>query len=92
MLSCKKDIEIRFSEVDSLRIVWHGNYVHYFEDAREHFGNMFGLGYLDVFNNGFVTPIVHLDIDYKKYLAYGEKAYIEIEYVDLGSCKNNFQL
>ena len=26
---------IKFSEVDSLRVVWHGHYVRYFEDGRE---------------------------------------------------------
>ncbi len=26
---------VRFSEVDSLRIVWHGNYLKYFEDGRD---------------------------------------------------------
>ena len=32
------DIKVRFSEIDSLGILWHGNYVQYFEDGREAFG------------------------------------------------------
>ena len=31
-------IRVRFSEVDSMQIVWHGEYVRYFEDGREAFG------------------------------------------------------
>ena len=50
MLSSKIEIPIRFSEVDSLRVVWHGHYVKFFEDGRETFGKEFGLGYLDIFN------------------------------------------
>ena len=34
-LKASKDIEIRFSEVDSMNVVWHGSYALYFEDARE---------------------------------------------------------
>ena len=52
-LSASKDIEIRFSEVDSMNFVWHGSYSLYFEDAREAFGAKYGLGYLFIFNNGF---------------------------------------
>ena len=33
--------KVRFSEVDSMHIVWHGNYIKYLEDGREGFGNAF---------------------------------------------------
>lgn len=33
-----KVFDIRFSEVDSMNVVWHGSYPLYFEDAREAFG------------------------------------------------------
>lgn len=40
------EFDIRFSEVDSMNVVWHGSYPLYFEDAREAFGRKYGLGYL----------------------------------------------
>ena len=43
-------IQIRFSEVDALRMVWHGNYVQYMEDAREAFGRKYGLEYMHIYN------------------------------------------
>ena len=42
-LQAEKEIEIRFSEVDSMNIVWHGSYVLYLEDAREAFGKKYNL-------------------------------------------------
>ena len=61
MLKSIVEIPIKFSEVDSLRVVWHGNYVRYFEDGREAFGRQYGLGYLDIFENGnLAVPIVDL--------------------------------
>ena len=39
-------IPVKFSEIDSMRIVWHGNYVAYFEDGRESFSRRYpGIGY-----------------------------------------------
>ena len=38
-----KELEIRFSEVDSMNVVWHGSYPLYFEDAREAFGKKYGI-------------------------------------------------
>ena len=42
-LIAETEIGIRFNEVDALGIVWHGNYVKYFEDGREAFGEKFDL-------------------------------------------------
>ena len=41
VLSVTKSFDIRFSEVDSMGVVWHGNYAKYFEDAREEFGRKY---------------------------------------------------
>ena len=49
LLSAEKIIDIRFSEVDSMDIVWHGSYVQYFEDAREEFGKKYKLEYLRIY-------------------------------------------
>jgi len=77
-LKASKEIEIRFSEVDSMNIVWHGSYALYFEDAREAFGEKYGLGYLDIFGNGYYAPLIELHFNYKKPLIYGRKARVEI--------------
>lgn len=82
VLSEKININVRFSEVDSLFIVWHGHYLKYFEDAREAFGRKYGLGYLEMFNHGYVTPIVNIHCEYKAPLAYGDTAVVEVTYRD----------
>ena len=56
--SCK--VKVRFSEVDSMAVVWHGNYVKYLEDGREAFGLQFGVGYNEIFDNGYMTPVVKM--------------------------------
>lgn len=71
---------VRFSEVDSMNIVWHGSYSLYFEDAREEFGRQYGLGYLDIFGNGYYAPLVELSFKYKKPIIYGMECRVDITY------------
>lgn len=77
-LSAEIDFDIRFSEVDSMQIVWHGSYPLYFEDAREAFGRKYGLEYLYMFEQGFYAPLVDLRFKYKKPLVYGMTPRIRI--------------
>ena len=79
-LKTSKKIDVRFSEVDSMNIVWHGSYALYFEDAREQFGRDFGLSYMFYFDNGYYAPLVDLNFSYKKPLLYGQQAIIDIIY------------
>ena len=63
--------KIRFSEIDAMRVVWHGAYAKYFEDAREAFGKEYELGYQLIEDNGYYAPIVDLRFQYHKPLRYG---------------------
>jgi acyl-CoA thioester hydrolase len=91
VLSAIKEIEVRFSEVDSMGIVWHGSYALYFEEAREEFGRKYDLGYLKVFGEGYFVPLVNLDFSYKKPLIYGDKMSVRIEYIPTEAAKICFK-
>lgn len=65
--------KVRFEEVDSLRIVWHGRYPSYIEDGRAAFGEKYGMGYLDMYRGNFVAPIVQMHIDYRSPLLFPEE-------------------
>ena len=80
ILSVTKPFEVRFSEVDSMGVVWHGHYAMYFEDAREAFGAKYGLEYLMMYGKGFFEPIVELTFKYKRVMIYGMKPEITITY------------
>ncbi len=72
--------KIRFSEIDAMRVVWHGAYAKYFEDAREYFGQQFGLSYTLIEENGYFAPLVDLSFQYKRPLTYGMQPEIVITY------------
>lgn len=89
-LGCKTEIKVRFNEADPLGIVWHGHYIRYFEDGREDFGNQYGVGYLNFFNNGLVLPVVHVDCAFKKSLRYGDTVIVETSYIPCDAAKIQF--
>ncbi|MBR5763872.1 MAG: acyl-CoA thioesterase [Bacteroidaceae bacterium] len=79
-LFAEKKIEIRFSEVDVMNVVWHGSYPLYFEDAREAFGAKYGLSYKRYMDERVFAPIVELDIKYKRPILYGMTPVVRIMY------------
>jgi acyl-CoA thioester hydrolase len=80
-LKSVKEIEVRFNELDPLDVVWHGNYIKYFEDGREDFGEKHGIGYRDVRKAGLITPIVSVNCKFKKFVRFGDKLKIETCYI-----------
>ena len=89
-LKASKTFEVRFSEVDSMRIVWHGSYPLYFEDAREAFGKKYGLEYMTMLHNNFTAPLVDLSFHYHKPLLYGMTPRIDIVYHPTEAAKLKF--
>ena len=87
LLQAEKEFDIRFSEVDSMQIVWHGSYALYFEDAREEFGRKFHLEYMRMYEFGFYAPLVEFKVNYKQPLKYQDKAKIVITFRNTESAK-----
>lgn len=83
--------EIKFSEVDSMGVVWHGHYVRYLEDGREAWGKKYGLTYLDVYEQDFLLPVISLNCEYFSSLKYGDTAIIETTMIDSPAAKLYFE-
>lgn len=68
---------VRFEEVDSMMIVWHGRYASYFEDARVELGRRYGIGYSDFIRHRTPVPIRQLHVDHLIPLKFDEIITIE---------------
>lgn len=90
-LTAEHTVKVRFAEVDSMGVVWHGSYVNFLEDARETFGAKYGIGYMSVFKNGFFIPIVKMDIDYKTFARYEDDLVVKIKFVNSPAAKLIFE-
>ena len=86
------EIIVKFSDCDALGMVWHGNYVKYFEDGREDFGRKYNLGYWEIYKeSGLAVPIIHVECDYKKFVGLGEKITVESTFIDTPAAKIIFE-
>jgi len=90
-LAASIEFPVRFSEVDSLGIVWHGHYILYFEQGREAFGRKYGIDYLTVQSMGYTTPVVSSSCEHKLPLRYGETARVVTTLRDTPAAKLIFQ-
>lgn len=90
-LKVSETILVRFNEVDSLGIVWHGHYISYFEQGREAFGRKHGISYLDMKANNFATPIVKSSCEHFLPLKYGDSVRIETSFINSVSAKMIFK-
>lgn len=91
MLISEIEINVRFSETDAMGVVWHGNYLKFFEDGREAFGEKFGIPYLEVYNNGYFIPIVKTEVDYKSSVSFGQRIKICTRFVPSRAAKIVFE-
>lgn len=91
MLAIETDINIRFSDTDAMGVVWHGNYLRFFEDGREAFGEAHGLAYLTMYHAGYFTPIVRSEIDHKAAIYYGDEVKLITTFVPQRGAKLVFE-
>ena len=89
-LSYSLNLSVRFSETDAMGVVWHGNYLKFFEDAREGFGKKFGIEYLNIHKHGFFVPIVKSEMEHKASVYYGDEIEVHIDLVFLKAAKIKF--
>lgn len=69
-----KEIPVRYAETDKMGIVYHANYLLYFEDARTEFLNKLGYPYNKLEEQGYISPVVSFQCDYGTTLTYGDTA------------------
>jgi len=77
MISESIIIEAPFFDVDSCNIVWHGNYVKYFELARCQLLDTIGYNYKDMAKSGFTFPVVDLHVKYLRSVQFLQKIIVE---------------
>ena len=62
-------------------IVYHANYLLYFEDARTRFLEAIGFPYDHIEQAGYLSPVTHFECDYGAPLRYGDTAVVRTRVV-----------
>lgn len=71
-----------FHDLDPMNIVWHGNYVQYFEKARDALMSKIGYSYAEMLAGGHVWPVVDMNLRYYRPLALGQEFQVEAGIVE----------
>jgi len=85
-LYVEEDITVEFFDLDPLRIVWHGNYLNYFEIGRRSLLEKIGYGYLEMEKSGYAFPIIDISVKYVSSLRLGDRARIKAVLVEYENC------
>ncbi|HVN91723.1 MAG TPA: thioesterase family protein [Candidatus Binataceae bacterium] len=64
MISTEVLIKIHFYDLDPMRVVWHGHYPRFFEQARAALFDKIAFGYHEMADSGFLWPIVDMRIKF----------------------------
>lgn len=82
VLSASTEFQVEFYDVDSMNIVWHGNYIKYFEVARCVLLDTIKFGYTEMAASGYAWPVVDVRAKYIQPLQFRQKAVIEATLVE----------
>ena len=65
-------LRVRYSETDQMGVVYHGNYLPYFEVGRVEWLRRHGISYSEMEKSGIALPIVSLTLNYRKPARYDD--------------------
>ncbi|WP_077621866.1 acyl-CoA thioesterase [Sediminibacillus massiliensis] len=75
--SVKTTIKVRYQETDQMGVVYHANYLVWFEIGRTAFIEELGFKYHEMEQQGAVSPVVDANISFHHPIRYGEDAVVE---------------
>ncbi len=72
-MSAEMIIEVPFYDLDPMNVVWHGNYLKYFEQVRCVLLDKINYGYLKMNESGYIWPIIDVRLKYVNSASFGQK-------------------
>lgn len=77
MHKVKTPIEVRYQETDQMGVVYHANYLVWFEIGRTKFIEFLGFQYKEMEEHNVVSPVTNANIQFKKPIRYGDNVIVE---------------
>ncbi|QDP40297.1 acyl-CoA thioesterase [Radiobacillus deserti] len=70
-------IKVRYQETDQMGVVYHANYLVWFEIGRTDFIESLGFRYHEMEQQGVVSPVIDAQLSFKQPIRYGQEAFVE---------------
>lgn len=82
MISAECEIIAQFYDIDPMEVVWHGNYVRYFEQVRGVLLDKIGYNYPQMAKSGYLWPIVDMRIKFVRPVRYQQRLIVQASIVE----------
>jgi len=76
-LYAEEEITIEFYDLDPLQVVWHGNYINYFEVGRRALLEKIGYSYDEMAKSGYAFPVIEVSAKYLSSLRFRDRALVK---------------
>lgn len=83
-------IVVRYAETDKMGVVYHANYLIWFEVARTEFLEAIGQPYAKLEEQGIMSPVLRIECDYNTPLHYGDVAIVRTRVVTVSGVRTVF--
>ena len=82
--SSTREIQLLYADTDMMGVIYHANYLKYFELGRTGLIEDIGYRYVDMENTGYYAPVYDIQITYKNPLRYGDRGFVKtwVDYSD----------
>ncbi len=88
----KTEIRVIYGDTDQMGVVYYGNYLRYFEAARNEFLRAVGARWRDVeAAHGIYLPVVEAKVNYKRPALYDDLLVVEAKLAELGHASLRFE-
>ena len=78
------EFRIYYQDTDAGGVVYHANYLHFFERGRTEYLRQRGLSVGALAERGFIFPVVRLEIDYRSPAVLDDLVRVETEVLEVG--------
>ena len=79
--------KVQYYETDQMGIVHHSNYIKWFEEARIDYMEQIGADYSIMEQDGYISPVVSINCNYKTMTKFGCYVYIITKLEDFSNAK-----
>ena len=86
----KTSIRVRYGETDQMGVVYHANYVNFFEIGRTEWLRSLGYTYKSLEASGVFLPVIGIEIDYKKSAKYDDELTVESSLIEKPNIRIQF--
>jgi acyl-CoA thioester hydrolase len=84
-------LRVRYEETDRMGVVYHANYVTWFEIARTEWTRNYGFTYREIEESGLFLPVVDLTIQYKQPARYDDEIAIRTRVTEMSPLRLHFE-